>query len=191
MKLFCYQCHPDQKYLTQTVTLQPDLFGMCGKCKRRDVDLYEDKRFHVYVAAKFEDRIWLKWLREKLQERGVVVTSRWLDYPDSPDIEKDWPDEALKDLHDIDAADAIVCFNLEHMRGMTRGGRHVEFGYAIGKGKHLILVGKKENVFHFLPWVSVIDPTPKGTDPLQVDIVEEVVKLGKVIRKIDAGLMRE
>ena len=37
-----------------------------------------------------------------------------------------------------------------------RGGWHVEFGLALAQGKHLILVGQPENVFHHLPQVRVI-----------------------------------
>ncbi len=43
---------------------------------------------------------------------------------------------------------------------MTKGsgGRHVEFGYALAKGKPIVLVGPQRNVFHFhsniylVPW---------------------------------------
>jgi len=41
-------------------------------------------------------------------------------------------------------------------RAWQRGGRHVEFGLALAQGKHLILVGQPENVFHHLPQVRVI-----------------------------------
>jgi len=35
-----------------------------------------------------------------------------------------------------------------------RGGRHVEFGYAMAKGKRLIVVGYRENLFHEHPSVE-------------------------------------
>lgn len=55
--------------------------------------------------------------------------------------------------------------------GGGRGGRHVEFGYAMAKGKRLIVVGHRENLFHEHPaveffasmWdmVRAIGPTPE------------------------------
>lgn len=36
----------------------------------------------------------------------------------------------------------------------SRGGRHVEFGLAVGRGKRCIVVGPRENVFHLLPTVE-------------------------------------
>jgi hypothetical protein len=37
--------------------------------------------------------------------------------------------------------------------GNSRGGRHVEFGYALGARKAIMVVGPLENVFYCLPHV--------------------------------------
>mgnify|MGYP001616147807 CR=1 FL=1 len=56
---------------------------------------------------------------------------------------------------DIDKADAVLSFT--HPRGTmtTGGGRHVEFGYALAKGKKVALIGERENIFHDHPSVEV------------------------------------
>ena len=36
----------------------------------------------------------------------------------------------------------------------SRGGRHVEFGIALARSKRLIVVGHRENVFHWLHMVE-------------------------------------
>jgi hypothetical protein len=44
------------------------------------------------------------------------------------------------------------------------GGRHVEFGYGMAKGKRLVLIGERENVFHDHPSVEVY-PTLSAWPP--------------------------
>src|SRR5260221_13260147 len=58
---------------------------------------------------------------------------------------------AAEDLADIDQADAVVLFTQAGRH--FAGGRHVEAGYALGKGKRLVVVGPRENVFYHLPEV--------------------------------------
>ena len=69
----------------------------------------------------------------------------------------------------VDAADALVYFQydldttgemqdvLERALKLVRGGRHIEFGYAMAQGKPLFIVGRPENVFHKLSYVDVVD----------------------------------
>jgi hypothetical protein len=38
----------------------------------------------------------------------------------------------------------------------NRGGRHVEFGLAVALNKRLIVVGYRENLFHWLPQVEFV-----------------------------------
>jgi hypothetical protein len=60
---------------------------------------------------------------------------------------------AIDDLEDIDRSDTLLFFSEDPLVGIPRGGRHVEFGYALGTGKRVCVVGGHENVFHFLPEV--------------------------------------
>jgi hypothetical protein len=114
----------------------------------------------VYLAAKYSRRDELKGYVKQLAARGVGVTSRWLleneplqcklgDHP----IEF-YQETSLIDLEDIRNADAIVFFSEDPLVGTPRGGRHVEFGYALGINKKMIVIGEPENIFHYLPWIE-------------------------------------
>jgi len=101
----------------------------------------------------------MKSVAEWMEKWGIEVTSTWLKEKAPLDSQLfDAPDEenlacASVDLHDIDRADAIVLFSEDPLIGWPRGTHHVEFGYATGKGKKLIVIGGKENIMHFLPQV--------------------------------------
>lgn len=97
---------------------------------------------NVYLAARYERRLELVGYAEDLRDLGHVVTSRWLHGNDALPV----PEQVRMDLEDIDRADAVVSFT-ESPGIYSRGGRHVEFGYALAKGKRLILVGPPENIF--------------------------------------------
>lgn len=118
----------------------------------------------LYLAGMFSTIKLRKQQAAELRAVGIEVTSRWIDesVPHTVEI-KDVPEVYLQetsivDLADIDSADALVSFVPSAQElvdatvsASTRGGRHVEFGYAIGKGKPIIVVGGRENVFHYLP----------------------------------------
>lgn len=117
----------------------------------------------VYLAARYSRRDELRQVRDELQRRGHVVSSRWLDTdwerrPDGGSTVA--PDEhrvryCLIDLEDVLAADCLVSFTEEpnSVHG-KRGGRHVEYGVALQAGKRLIVVGPRENLFHHHPKVE-------------------------------------
>jgi hypothetical protein len=48
------------------------------------------------------------------------------------------------------AADAVIIFTEIPNATPATGGRHVEFGLALAQGKRVIVVGPRENVFHYL-----------------------------------------
>ena len=109
----------------------------------------------IYLAASWALKEELGKAHDELASMGIEVTSRWLDAPlaDSmkaasikaaPDIAANY---ALADLADIDAADAVLV--LTHVPSTT-GGQHVEFGYAVAKGKRVLVCGPRINVFHAL-----------------------------------------
>lgn len=114
----------------------------------------------IYLAARYSRRNEMRAFAQKLRERGLVVTSRWLD-EDKPlnthlgdDTDEFYREAAEIDLEDLRKADTIVFFAEDPHVGTPRGGRHVEFGYAIGLGKRLIVIGAHENIFHYLPAVQ-------------------------------------
>lgn len=84
---------------------------------------------------------------EALQAMGHEVTSEWINGTHQGGDSREY---ALIDLRDIDAADALVLFSESPAGSRTRGGKHVEFGYALAKGKRIFIVGNHGNVFHRL-----------------------------------------
>ncbi len=116
-------------------------------------------RNKIYIAARFSIKEHAKALREDLEEMGYEVTSRWLNAEGSEESEgisqfasgkadldqvRQW---AKDDLADIDAADILILMTQDPLKPFHRGGRMVEFGYALAKGKTIWICGPLENVF--------------------------------------------
>jgi hypothetical protein len=112
----------------------------------------------IYLAARYGRRLELAAIARALTAAGHTITSRWLNgsHDGRADVEA-----ALEDLQDIDAADTVVSFTEGPgaVPGRARGGRHVEFGYALARGHRCIVVGHRENVFHHVPGVLVVENT--------------------------------
>ena len=109
-----------------------------------------------YLAGRFDRKAEIARYADDLRTIGSTVNARWLTGAHDHTTEGCLTGDQLiqyasEDLEDIDAADALVLF-LEHPNaGYLSGGRHVETGYAIARGKAIYLVGfAKENVFHAL-----------------------------------------
>lgn len=115
----------------------------------------------VYLAARYSRRDEIKQKAVELETLGITVTAQWLDESAAPtatlaDIGEDYSTAvAKKDIYDIDRADVLVLFSEDPIVPHVRGGRHFETGYAYAKGKVTIVLGPKENVFHYLPNVIV------------------------------------
>lgn len=119
-----------------------------------------------YLAARYSRHDEMQGVRDVLEGLGHSVTSRWIDC--HTDIEGDHTSSfsvetlndptklgdcryvAIHDLIDIDRADVLLSFS----GGGRKGGRHVEVGYALGRGKPVIVIGDRENVFHTLAAVT-------------------------------------
>lgn len=117
-----------------------------------------------YLAAQYNRREQVEEKAEDLRRRGFKVVSSWHDRNagdsmvedgvggDSSDLRGQ--QFAIQDLMEVDMCDAIISFTEE--RGASnaaavRGGRHVEFGYALKGGKLMYIVGSRENIFHTYP----------------------------------------
>jgi hypothetical protein len=115
---------------------------------------------NIYVAARYSRRNEMRSVASHLRACGHHVTSRWLteDKPLDTKLGDDSPlfyaTTARIDLDDIDKADTLMFFSEDPLVGTPRGGRHVEFGYALGKGKRVIVIGGPENIFHYLGRVT-------------------------------------
>lgn len=130
-----------------------------------------------YLAARYSRRQELVGYKANLEELGLQVRASWLDgnhqitdqgvpvndqgeplADGSPEIVADRNDKlrakwALEDIADVAGSDYFVAFTEEPRSGHSRGGRHVELGYAYGVGKTIIVVGPRENIFCWLPAV--------------------------------------
>jgi nucleoside 2-deoxyribosyltransferase len=102
-------------------------------------------RYHL--AARYARRAELCRYREQLLSIGDTVTSRWLDFRKKPE----WSSEiARADCQDLMAADSVIIFTERPNTVLATGGSHVEFGLALAQDKGVIIVGPRENVFHYL-----------------------------------------
>jgi hypothetical protein len=126
----------------------------------------------VYLASRYSRHDEMQGVRDVLAAvHGIEVTSRWIDC--HTDVTGDFTASFTQEFlhtnpqdcaplgqHDIDdllAADTVISFT----GSGGKGGRHVEFGYALALGKRSIVVGPRENVFHTLPDVLWFPDWPR------------------------------
>lgn len=128
-----------------------------------------------YLAARYSRRLELCRYREDLANYGNTVTARWLNGEhqidtagkpigeDGEALVEDGSTElhasmrqkfAQDDFEDVLEADTLIAFSEEPRSGHSRGGRHVEFGIALGVGIRIIAVGPHENIFFWLPQIQ-------------------------------------
>ena len=128
----------------------------------------------VYIASMFSDKDRVLRRAGELNSLGIECTSRWAAeaVPHNTTM-KDCSDDYLRetavaDIQDILRADAVVLTVPEPqllvdatVASSSRGGRHFESGFVYGlivaqmmdggnPTRELIILGKKENVFHCL-----------------------------------------
>lgn len=121
----------------------------------------------VYLAAKYGRQAEMREYRRDLQAIGWEVTSSWLDATDRDDPEdiRARRPIAIRNLDDVQRAHVLFAFTEHHgAPGAARGGRHVEFGYALALGKLIVTVGDvgRENLFHCHPAVIVVSSLGLG-----------------------------
>lgn len=148
----------------------------------------------VYLAARYARHPEMRLRRADLEDFfGYEVTAQWIngehekldgEYVDNEEAVRQSKDGnyipgsvmfAKHDIRDIEAADAFILFtDGADWSGpkAARGGRHWETGYAYALGKKIILIGPKENVFHYLPeiehyedWYAFIDAEARRLGP--------------------------
>lgn len=117
----------------------------------------------VYLAARYSEKHEMFAQAEIFRGRGIEVTSSWLEESHAPTIQMsdiavdDLTFYARNDIRDIESADWLVFSSVEPTTPTVRGGRHVEFGYALAKGKKILVVGPEENIFHHLPAIQHVN----------------------------------
>lgn len=105
----------------------------------------------VYIASLYARRAEMETYAKLIKNAGYEVTSRWV-FGGEEGLTNE--QIALLDLEDVDKADLVLSFTLPKQTPFIGGGRHVEFGYALAKGKQVVLIGDRENVFHDHPKVT-------------------------------------
>ena len=121
----------------------------------------------IYLAARYSRRDEIQQYKKILEDEGFYVTSTWLE--DVPEHEQDITDMAEAadrsipisvrplaetDVADVLRSDTLVFFSEPPVSTYARGGRHVEFGLALGLARRIIVVGPRENIFHTLGCVE-------------------------------------
>lgn len=139
--------------------------------------------YSIYLAARYSRRAELCGYRDDLHQRGHEVTSRWLNGDhqisdngtpigeDGESLVEFGQTEraaqlrqhfAIEDLQDVNEAQMLIAFTEPPRSSASRGGRHVELGYALAMDKQVIIVGPRENVFCWLPHVEAFETWPEA-----------------------------
>ena len=106
----------------------------------------------IYLAARYSRRLEL-CAYHQLDNAGIPITEdgeRRFEAGD-PAVNHLRAHFAVEDIADVIAAATVVAFTEEPRTCNSRGGRHVELGIALGAGKHVVVIGPRENVFCWLP----------------------------------------
>lgn len=132
----------------------------------------------IYLAARYSRRLELCGYRDQLRAGGFKVKARWLDgnhqiaddgkpignageqlveSGDGAEAAKLRARFVLDDYEDVMAAGVVISFTEPPRSSANRGGRHVEFGIALARGARVIVVGHRENIFH---WLDVVEFYP-------------------------------
>ena len=141
LDLFGRASEPAPEYEDRTSVLYSEL-----------VERYRAEGKRLYLAAPFSDREKMEAVADFLAALGYVITASWV-YGGEDGLTRE--QIATLDLEDVDACDALVSFTFPRGTLTSGGGRHVEFGYALARGKRCIVIGTRENVFHHAPGVEV------------------------------------
>lgn len=104
----------------------------------------------IYLAARFDRRKEIARYRKRLEALGHEVVSTWLDSTkesDSDLIYQECGKIARRELSEIKSCEVLALFTQGPEDGYTSGGHNVEFGYAVGLNKGIVIVGPAENIF--------------------------------------------
>src|SRR5690349_10728046 len=113
----------------------------------------------LYIAGHSQEQA--RATKDLLEEHGYEIVARWIvkdtkfasglnAYSDS-----ERQNLAAMDEHDVRESDALVL--LAEPEGKTvPGGKHVETGIALALSKRVYVVGRRENLFHWHPLVTVV-----------------------------------
>jgi len=132
----------------------------------------------IYLAARYSRHKELQVYANQLIADGHEITSRWIWGNHQIDDEglsvesKRVERERFATEDTQDLMHSQVCINFTEIPRSTtsRGGRHVEFGIALGLLKRCIVVGPRENVFHCLPEIEIYPTFPQAKRMLRMKL---------------------
>lgn len=132
----------------------------------------------IYLASRYSRREELCEYRSQLRAMGHDVQARWLDgehqisetgapIGNSGEALVEGDDGgtseraamlrsrfAEDDWEDVNTAEVVISFTEQPRSSANRGVRHVEYGIALANSARVIVVGYRENIFHWLPQVE-------------------------------------
>ena len=113
----------------------------------------------IYLSASFAARDIIKLHAKDLAPLGHECTSNWLDEPAMLVHDKALEAWQLRarandDALDIQRSDLVVQFT---DWPSTTGGRYWEAGYGSALGKRTVIIGAREQVFHYMSNVEQYD----------------------------------
>lgn len=117
----------------------------------------------AYLASRFSRYPEMVKYADELEDYGIIVNSRWIrgnhELHEGTDMrDYDFNQScAIDDIEDIEDAEIFITFTEKPNDdpSYSRGGRHVEFGYAYAFNKEIHVIGGRENVFHYLGGITV------------------------------------
>jgi nucleoside 2-deoxyribosyltransferase len=101
-----------------------------------------------YLASKYDKRETLLPIAALLMLHGHTIQAEWLNGSHIGTSEEEKASYAKIDLANIDMCTHFVMFQLPVEAPESSTGRQVEFGYALAKGKHCIIVGDGASIFY-------------------------------------------
>lgn len=107
-----------------------------------------------YLGGNFRWRSVIQHIATKLRTHGHTVVSRWLIGHEDISSTVIQAQYAAEDFADILQCDTVVIFQFPCDAPEPSTGRHIEFGYALGHGIPVILVGLPTSVFHYADGVT-------------------------------------
>lgn len=123
---------------------------------------------NIYVAALASQIAYANVIADRLRSAGHSITSRWLDGLAEIDAGSQ-ANAAEMDITDVERADVLVLLTLPKGTLYKGGGRNVEFGYALGRGKLCVIIGDYENIFCHLRRVRVVSTVEAALEVLRED----------------------
>lgn len=110
----------------------------------------------IYLSARFDRQEELREYADVLNKKGIEITSRWLWMPAAFAASTlEFKDIcASMDLKDVRRSDIVISFTGDPKK-TSMGGRHIEFGIGLALERRMIVIGERENVFHFIHDVEV------------------------------------